>query len=78
MSSPIHLDDDINPTLIGAPAWARERILPVAEPPPRSRASTVAKKMRPEKRKPKFSGDRAMIALQRQLALHPDMIPVPS
>jgi hypothetical protein len=78
MSSPIHLDDDIDPTLIGAPAWARERILPVAEPPPRSRASAVAKKMRPEKRKPKFSGDRAMIALQRQLALHPDLIPMPS
>jgi hypothetical protein len=33
MSSPIHLNDDIDPTVISAPPWARERILPVAEPP---------------------------------------------
>jgi hypothetical protein len=77
MSSPIHLDDDIDPTLIYAPPWARERILPVAEPPSRSRANTVDK-MSPEKLKPKFSGDRAMMALQRQLALHPDLIPEPA
>lgn len=72
MSSPIHLDDDIC-----APPWARERILPVAEPPPRSRANTVDK-MNPQKLKPKFSGDRAMMALQRQLARHPDLIPEPA
>ena len=72
MSSPIHLDDDIY-----APPWARERILPVAEPPPRSRANTVDK-MSPQKIKPKFSGDRAMMALQRQLARHPDLIPEPA
>jgi hypothetical protein len=77
MSSPIHLDDDIDPTVIYAPPWVRERILPVAEPPPRSRSDTVVK-MSPEKLKPKFSGDRAMIALQRQLALHPDLIPEPA
>ena len=77
MSSPIHLDDDIDPTVIYAPSWARERILPVAEPPPRSPANTVVK-MSPEKLKPRFSGDRAMIALQRQLALHPDRIPEPA
>lgn len=77
MSSPIHLDDDIDPTAIYAPPWARERILPVAEPPPRSPANTVVK-MSPEKLKPRFSGDRAMIALQRQLALHPDRIPEPA
>jgi hypothetical protein len=35
MSSPIHhLDDDTEPTLGYAPPSARERILPVAEPPP--------------------------------------------
>ena len=77
MSSPIHLDDDIDSTLIYAPPWARERILPVAEPPPRSQASTVVKMSR-EKLKPKFSGDRAMMALRRQLALHPDLVPEPS
>jgi hypothetical protein len=48
MSSPIHLDDDIDPTVIYAPPWARERILPVAEPPPRSRSDTVVK-MSPQK-----------------------------
>jgi hypothetical protein len=77
MSSPIHLDDDIDPTVIYAPPWARERILPVAEPPPRSRAHTVVK-MSPQKLKPKFSGDRAMMALRRQLALHPNLIPEPA
>jgi hypothetical protein len=34
--------------------------------------------MRSKKSKPKFSGDRAMLALQRQLALDPDLIPQPS
>ena len=43
MSSPIHLDDDIDPTVIYAPPWVRERILPVAEPPTRSRSDTVVK-----------------------------------
>jgi hypothetical protein len=78
MSSPIHLDDDTDPTLIYAPPWARERILPVAEPPFRSRARTnAAAEMSSRKFKPKFSGDRAMLALQRQLALDPDQIPEP-
>ncbi len=66
MSSPIHLDDGIDSTLVDAPPWARERILPVAEPPPRSRASTVAK-MSPEKLRPKFSGDRAMMRCSASL-----------
>ena len=42
MSSPIHLDDNTEPTLAYASPWARERILPVAEPPPRSRPRTRA------------------------------------
>ena len=79
MSSPIHLDDDTDPTSIYPPSWARERILPVAEPPFRSRAhTTAAAEMSSGKFKPKFSGDRAMLALQRQLALDPDLIPEPS
>ena len=78
MSTPIHLDDDTDPTLIYAPPWARERTVPVAKPPPRSRArTTAAVKMSSRKFKPKFSGDRAMLALQRQLALDPDLIPEP-
>jgi hypothetical protein len=79
MSSPIHLDDDTDPTLIFAPPWARQRILPVAEPTARPRASTLAAvEMRSKKFKPKFTGDRAMLTLQRQLALDPDLIPEPS
>jgi hypothetical protein len=79
MSSPIHLDDDTDPTLIFAPPWARKRILAVAEPTARPRASTVAAaEMSSKKFKPKFSGDRAMLTLQRQLALDPDLIPEPS
>ncbi len=79
MSSPIHLDDDTDPTLIYAPPWARKRIPAVTEPKPRSGKSTMATaEMRSQKTKPKFSGDRAMLALQRQLALNPDLIPEPS
>jgi hypothetical protein len=79
MSSPIHLDDDTDPTLIFAPPWARKRILAVAQPTARPRASTVAAaEMSSKKVKPKFSGDRAMLMLQRQLALDPDLIPEPS
>ena len=79
MSSPIHLDDNTDPALIYAPPWARERIIPISEPTSRYRASTTtAIKMGPKKFKPKYSGDRAMLALQRQLALHPNRIPEPS
>ncbi|MBO0716198.1 MAG: SEL1-like repeat protein [Rhizobiales bacterium] len=75
MSSPIHHGDDTDPTLIYAPRWARE---PAAESPPRYRARTTAPaKVRAGKAKPKFSGDRAVLALQRQLALDPDLIPEP-
>ena len=79
MSSPIHRDNDTDPTSIYAPPWARRRIHPVAEPKPRSRVRTAATaKMRSGKLKPKFSGDRAMLALQRQLTLDPNLIPEPS
>ncbi len=77
MSSPIHLDDDADPTLIYAPPRARRGILSATEPRSRKRAKATAE-MRWGKSKPKFSGDRAMLALQRQLALNPDFIPEPS
>lgn len=78
MSSPIHLDEDTDPTLIYAP-WARERDPSVAEAALRSRAGTrAAPAMSSGKlKKPKFSGDRAMLELKRQLALDPDLIPEP-
>jgi hypothetical protein len=74
MSSPIHLDDDTDPTMIYAPRWARERILPAAKSLPRYRARA---EVSAGKAKPKFSGDRAMLALQHQLTLDPDLIPEP-
>jgi len=78
MSSPIHLDDNTDPTLTYAPP-SRERILPVAEPPPRFRARTTAPaEMSSRKFKPKFSGDRALLALQHQLARDPRLVPEPS
>lgn len=77
MSSPIHLDDDTDPTLIYMPPGARRRIRSATEPRPRKRAKATAE-MRWGKSKLKFSGDRAMLALQRRLALNPDLIPEPS
>jgi len=79
MSSPIHLDDDTDPGLIYAPPSARKRIRPVTERTMRTRTGTAAAaRMMSMKLKPKFSGDRAMLELQRELALDPDMIPAPS
>jgi hypothetical protein len=80
MSSPIHLDEDTDPTLIYAPPWARRRDPSVAQATRRSRAGTrAAPAMSSAKlKKPKFSGDRAMLELKRQLALDPDLIPEPS
>jgi hypothetical protein len=78
VSSPINRSEDLNPMLEYAPPRARERTTslverlpsPVIIPPVRARNAT---KFRPE-----FSGDRAMLDLQRQLALNPDIIPEPS
>jgi len=78
MSSPIHLDEDTDPALIYAPPWVRERIPTAAEATLRSRAGIGAAEMGSRKLKPKFSGDRAMLELRRQLALDPDLIPEPS
>ncbi len=79
MSSPIHLDEDIDPGLIYAPPSARKRIRPVTERTMQTRAGTAAAaRMISRKLKPKFSGDRAMLKLQRELALDPDLIPEPS
>jgi hypothetical protein len=76
MSSPIHLDEDIDPATMYAPPWARERTssLPADEVVP-IRASERSRKR--SKSKPQFSGDRAMLELQRQLVLNPDLIPEP-
>jgi hypothetical protein len=78
MSSPIHLDEDIDPATMYAPPWARERTssVPADAGVVPIRAAERSRKRR--KSKPQFSGDRAMLELQRQLVLNPDPIPEPS
>jgi hypothetical protein len=79
MSSPINLDGDTDPGLVYAPPPARKRIRPVMERTMQTRIGTApAAGMVSRKLKPKFSGDRAMLELQRELALDPDLIPEPS
>ena len=72
MSSPIHQVEDLDPALRYAPRWARDRVSPLPGrplPPPATRPARRAS--------PEFSGDRAMVELQRQLILDPDAIPEP-
>jgi hypothetical protein len=78
MSSPIHLDEDIDPALMYAPPWARERV--PAEIAGRQAAPLIdadERNRNPTMLAPQFSGDRAMLELQRQLALNPSLIPEP-
>jgi hypothetical protein len=78
MSSPIDVSEDVDPALRYAPRWIRERttaersLTPINGPHARAR-KVVRTRIRPE-----FSGDRAMLDLQRRLALNPDLIPEPS
>jgi hypothetical protein len=79
MSSPIHLDADIDPALMYAPRWARERV--PAEITGRAAAPSIdadERSRNPTTLAPEFSGDRAMLELQRQLALNPRLILEPS
>jgi hypothetical protein len=79
MSSPIHLDEDIDIALIYTPPWARGHIPSIAESTLQAQGAIVAAaEMSTKRLRPKFSGDRAMLELQRQLALDPDLIPGPS
>lgn len=70
MSSPIHQAEELDPALRYAPRWARDRVVQMAAQP--LAPPVLARKARPE-----FSGDRAMLELQRQLVLDPDTIPEP-
>ncbi len=68
MSSPIH-----------APPWARERVpAEIAGRPATPLTDTDERNRDPTRLAPQFSGDRAMLELQRQLALNPNLIPEPS
>ena len=75
MSSPIHLDENADPELIYAPA--RARVVATAERSPDLADRSAIRKSPLAKSKPQFRGDRAMLELQRQLALNPDLIPEP-
>src|SRR5271170_1897944 len=68
MSSPIHHPQDLDAALMYAPPWARDQGEPVLPPAPTLPAPHPASA---------FSGDRAMMQLQRQLALNPDKVPEP-
>jgi len=72
MSSPIHQVEDLDPALRYAPRWARDRVSPLPGRPLAPPAVRSARRAKPE-----FSGDRAMVELQRQLILDPDAIPEP-
>jgi hypothetical protein len=79
MSSPIHLDEDIDPALMYAPPWARERVpAEIAGRPATPLLDTNERNRDPARLAPRFSGDRAMLELQRQLARNPSLIPEPS
>src|ERR1700719_3332899 len=77
MSSPIHHAEDLDEALHYAPPWAREQrqrepLRPAAalvrSPPSRWRIGVADDA---------FSGDRAMVRLQRELALDPEAVPEP-
>jgi hypothetical protein len=72
MSSPIHHAEDLDAALVYAPPWAREQ-----GGPERPLARRSPQRLRPVDVQPAYSGDRAMMELQRQLALNPDQIPEP-
>jgi hypothetical protein len=77
MSSPIHFDEQIDPALTYAPPWARDREAPIAQCPEPSQFDTDEPGRTLTRADPEFSGDRALLELQRQLALDPDFIPEP-
>jgi hypothetical protein len=78
MSSPIHLDENADPGLIYAPPRTRERIAVTAERSAGLAVRSATRELSFAKSKPKFRGDRAMLELQRKLALNPDLIPEPT
>jgi hypothetical protein len=69
MSSPVHHPKDLDAVLMYAPPWARNAATRAVESPP----------MSPELKDdgPLFVGDRAMLALRRQLSLDPEIVPAP-
>jgi hypothetical protein len=78
MSSPIHLDEDIDPALVYAPPWARARVpAEIAGRPAALSTDTDERNRNPPTRALRFSGDRAVLELRHQLARNPNLIPEP-
>jgi hypothetical protein len=78
MSSPIDVSDDADPALRYAPRRVRERTTAERSLAPINPRHPRARKVARIRVRPEFSGDRAMLDLQRRLALNPDLIPEPS
>jgi hypothetical protein len=75
MSSPIHFSEHADPALIDTRRSTRKRIRRVRDQSLRAGAAATRSS---RKVKPKFSGDRAMVELQRRLLLEPHLIPEPT
>lgn len=65
MNSPVHQREYRYAALTDAPPWAREARAPATSPDG------------DDDDEPQFVGDRAMLALRRQLALEPELVPEP-
>jgi hypothetical protein len=77
MSSPIHHAEDLDEALHYAPPWAREQGLREPLRPAAALVRSPPSRWRIGVADDEFSGDRAMVKLQRQLALDPDAVPEP-
>jgi hypothetical protein len=77
MSSPIHHAEDLDEALHYAPPWAREQGLREPLRPAAALIRSPPSRWRIGVADDEFSGDRAMVKLQRQLALDPDAVPEP-
>src|SRR5271156_5289336 len=76
MRSPIHLaEDDLDAVLMYAPPRVRNQAEPVLPPTPQLPALLPGRST--QSARSRFSGDRAMMQLQRELALNPDKVPEP-
>lgn len=78
MSSPIDVSEGVDPALRYAPRWIRERTTAERSLAPINTPHARGRKVARIRIRPEFSGDRAMLDLQRRLALNPDLIPEPS
>jgi hypothetical protein len=76
MSSPIHHPKDLDPALMYAPPWARDKTEPPSSPEPAPPIEWPPRRPRVDDARG-FSGDRAVLEVKRQLALDPDMLPEP-